>query len=92
MPRFFFDVHDGINVIDDVGQDLPDLEAAKAEGIRIAGGFATRSAMLCEGGGALLVAIRDGPDSVALNVRLVFNVEQPWKQRQRAPVTLVTES
>lgn len=92
MPRYFFDVHDGIHVIDDVGQDFSDLEAAKAEGIRIAGGFATRPDMLGEDGGAVFVVIRDAPDSVVLSVRLVFNVELPWKRRQRAPVTPVTNS
>jgi len=34
MPRFFFDVHDDIHVIDDVGIELPDLDAAKAEATR----------------------------------------------------------
>ena len=34
MPRFFFDVNDDIHVIDDVGIELPDLDAAKAEATR----------------------------------------------------------
>jgi len=34
MPRFFFDVHDDIDVIDDVGIELPDLDAARAEAAR----------------------------------------------------------
>ncbi|TXN21783.1 hypothetical protein [Methylobacterium sp. WL9] len=87
MPHYFFDIHDGIHVIDEIGQDLPGLEAAKAEAIRVAGGFATRPAMMGGDGGALIVVIRDGPDSVVVNVRLVFNIEQPPKQRERVPVT-----
>ncbi|TXN19964.1 hypothetical protein [Methylobacterium sp. WL9] len=86
MPHYFFDIHDGIHVHDNEGKELPDLEAAKAEAIRLAGGFATRPAMLGEDGGAMVVVIRDAPDSVVLNVRLVFNVEEPWRQRQRVPV------
>ena len=29
MPRYFFDVHDGANVIDDVGCECADLAAAQ---------------------------------------------------------------
>lgn len=28
MPRYFFDLHNGIDAIDDEGEDLPDLQAA----------------------------------------------------------------
>ncbi|GEO99900.1 DUF6894 family protein [Methylobacterium haplocladii] len=85
MPRYFFDVHDGVDAIDDAGQDLPDLPAAEAEAVRIAGNFATRPAMLGAEGGALVVVVRNAPDCVALKVRLVFNIDKPWK-RQRVPV------
>ncbi|GAA4714892.1 hypothetical protein H9L13_05030 [Sphingomonas lutea] len=31
MPRFFFHLHNAVNVHDDVGRELPSLEAAQAE-------------------------------------------------------------
>ena len=37
MSRFFFNVIDGVSAPDDEGIDLPDLHAARAEGVRGAG-------------------------------------------------------
>ena len=33
MPRFFFHLHNTVEVRDDVGRELPSLEAARAEGV-----------------------------------------------------------
>ncbi len=85
MPHYFFDIHDGIHVTDNEGQELANLEAAKAEGIRIAGGFATRPTMLGGDGGAVNVVVRTAPDVTVMIVRLVFNVETlPAAERRRA--------
>ncbi|SFJ25446.1 hypothetical protein [Bradyrhizobium sp. Gha] len=35
MTRFFFHVHDGISVFDDVGLELPDIAAAQAAAIEL---------------------------------------------------------
>lgn len=75
MPHYFFDVHDGIDVVDEVGQDLPDIDAAKREAIRIAGDFASDPRMLGEDGGALVIVIRDAPDVPVLTVRLAFSIK-----------------
>jgi hypothetical protein len=37
MPRFYFHVHDGKSIIDDVGTELPDWRTARVETIRLAG-------------------------------------------------------
>ncbi|WP_369722022.1 hypothetical protein AB8Z38_34640 [Bradyrhizobium sp. LLZ17] len=37
MTRFFFHVHNGISVFDDVGLELPDIEAAEAAAIELFG-------------------------------------------------------
>lgn len=34
MPRYFFDLHNDVDSLDDEGKDLPDLEAAKANALR----------------------------------------------------------
>ena len=37
MTRFLFHVHNGISVFDDVGLELPDIEAAEAAAIELFG-------------------------------------------------------
>ncbi|WFU37457.1 hypothetical protein QA640_23545 [Bradyrhizobium sp. CB82] len=37
MTRYFFHVHNGISVFDDVGLELPDIEAAEAAAIELSG-------------------------------------------------------
>jgi hypothetical protein len=37
--RYFFNVHDGKDIIDDEGLELPDLEAVRKEAIRASGGI-----------------------------------------------------
>jgi hypothetical protein len=37
MTRFFFLVHDGISVFDDIGLELPDVAAAQAAAIELSG-------------------------------------------------------
>lgn len=39
MPRFFFDVHDGRDLIDDEGVELCDVGAAKREALKCASGM-----------------------------------------------------
>ena len=37
MPRYHFNVHDGVEIPDDVGIDLPDLSSARREAMKYAG-------------------------------------------------------
>lgn len=37
MPRYHFNVHDGFDLPDPEGSDLPDLRAARIEAVRYAG-------------------------------------------------------
>jgi hypothetical protein len=37
MPRYFFHIHDGNSVLDDVGLDLPDIIAARTAAIELSG-------------------------------------------------------
>jgi hypothetical protein len=37
MPRYFFHVHDSVSIFDDEGTDLPDLDAARVEAVRLSG-------------------------------------------------------
>lgn len=37
MPRFHFNIHDGIDVFDPTGTELADWQAARIEAVRLAG-------------------------------------------------------
>ncbi len=37
MPRYFFHVHDGGSVLDDIGLELPDIAAARTAAIELTG-------------------------------------------------------
>lgn len=37
MPRYFFDIRDGRDIIDDDGTELPDLNAARVAAVNFAG-------------------------------------------------------
>ncbi|MFD6316930.1 DUF6894 family protein [Methylorubrum thiocyanatum] len=78
MSRYFFDVHDGVSVVDDRGSDLPDDAAARAHAQQEAASYVSRPGMLTADGGAIIVDVRDelGP---VLSVRLVFNVSSSRK-------------
>jgi hypothetical protein len=34
MPRYFFDLHNDVDALDDEGKELPDFDAAKANALR----------------------------------------------------------
>lgn len=37
MPRYFFNVHDGRNIVDDIGTEIADLEGVRDEAVSTAG-------------------------------------------------------
>lgn len=37
MPRFFFNVYDGVSSLDDTGSELADRQEARIEAVRLAG-------------------------------------------------------
>lgn len=74
MQRFFFDIHDRVDVQDYSGLDLLSLDDAKREALRRAAAFSTDPNNLCEHS-AVVVTVRDGPHSVLATVRLVHQIE-----------------
>ncbi|MGC5778952.1 DUF6894 family protein [Methylobacterium sp. NFXW15] len=75
MPRYFIDLHDGIQPIkDEVGFDLPDLPAARAKVVRIMSAIARD--MLPEVERQDYVAgVRDAVGKVVYRVRLSLATE-----------------
>jgi hypothetical protein len=59
MPRYFFDLHDAKHVtVDDVGEELPNLEAAQKQALK-AVGEAIRDHTHHGASGAVTIEIRD---------------------------------
>ncbi len=76
MPKYFFNVDDGQSSPDEDGTELPDLAAAKVEGLRLAGAIIQEKATFIETGRALRIEVSDGTDLVLF--RMVFSlVESP---------------
>ena len=75
MPRYFFDIHDDIDVTDHEGMELPDLKAARAEAARA---LADAASDLLHNAGHekdLVIKVRDETDTVVLTARLSFSAE-----------------
>lgn len=72
MPKFHFDVHDGINLPDARGVDLADFDAARQEAIRFAGELMEDAATRRRLGQDWRMEVKD--DEGALVFRLDFTV------------------
>ncbi|RYF45333.1 MAG: hypothetical protein EOO38_16220 [Cytophagaceae bacterium] len=73
MARYFFDVSDGVDIRDDTGHDLPDLQAARSHAISRATKFVAQ--LDDEGkGGYIIVTIRDA-HRIITTLRLVCHID-----------------
>jgi hypothetical protein len=74
MARFFFDAHDGFEVRDDIGRDLPDREAARQAAVRLAADFAKDACNLTSAW-LIVVTVRDEANTVVCTIRLVCQID-----------------
>ncbi|MBE7197174.1 MAG: hypothetical protein INR70_05145 [Parafilimonas terrae] len=75
MPRYFIDLHDGTNLVrDQVGFDLPDLAAARAQAVRMMTRVAQGLTDPRERQD-FVIAVRDAQGTVRLRLRLSYDVE-----------------
>jgi hypothetical protein len=73
MPRYFFDISDGVDLTDEEGQQFPDLAAARAHAISRTRDFVAR----LDGGGQggyIVVTIRDEARAELARIRLVCQI------------------
>ncbi len=70
MPRYYFDVHDGADLIDPDGTVLPDAEHARVEATKLAAGVLGDGAEKFWTGAAWKIAVRDETGGVLFT--LVF--------------------
>lgn len=76
MPRYFFDVHDDLDIYDEEGMVLPDLDAARAEATT---GLAEIGRDLLPRSGpqkTLRIVVRDECDQPLLEVSLEYAARQ----------------
>jgi hypothetical protein len=72
MPRFYFDIDDGRFIPDDEGTDLPNVEAARREGLCTA---AEMAKAIARDPKPLAIHIRDQSGRPRATVRLSLTVE-----------------
>jgi hypothetical protein len=74
MPRYYFDIHDDVDIVDDTGQELRDLRAARDEAAR-ALSEAAKDMLVSDGPRKeLMIVVRD-TSSVVLKAKLAFTTE-----------------
>ncbi|GLS44468.1 DUF6894 family protein [Methylobacterium brachythecii] len=75
MPRYFFDVHDGVDLRDEIGRDLESGSILRAEALKV-----VTALMAAEADDArettLVLTVRDAAGVTPLKVRLVCQVEE----------------
>lgn len=75
MPRFYFDMHDGVDIRDEVGRDLADKAAVREEALDVAIKLlAAESADSKET--TLVLTVRDEAGASPLTIRLVSQIEE----------------
>ena len=77
MPRYYFDSHDGDqSIVDDIGVELPDIDAAKLEASRALTDLA-RDVVPGSIWRELCVSVRDELNRPILKVVMTFEVISP---------------
>ena len=75
MPRFFIDLHDGTEVAHDKnGYELPDLDATRAQAVRIMTRIA-QSLSDSPGRQDYVAAVRDDEGAVRWRLRMSFDTD-----------------
>lgn len=78
MPHYFFDIHDGFDLRDDVGRDLENVEEVRSEALKVIAGLAAAEGEDSDGY-AIVLNVRDESGDSALSVRMVCQVDDRSK-------------
>lgn len=71
MPRFYFDVRDGVSISDTEGTELEDVRAARIAAAKLAAGILADGAEAVWAYGELIVSVRDETGLVLFTVSTV---------------------
>lgn len=75
MPRFFFDVHDGVDIHDEVGRELAGRDAVREEALSVAIKLLAAEAADSKET-TLVLTVRDEAGETPLRIRLVSQIEE----------------
>ncbi len=73
MPLYFFDIHDGVLSMDDVGSECADLDTVRREAKRLLPAMAQDLLPQDGDNRTLTVLVRDAQDAVIYTATLMFN-------------------
>ncbi|TXN24982.1 hypothetical protein [Methylobacterium sp. WL9] len=82
MARYFFDIHDGVEIRDVIGRELENGAILRAEALQVATALLKAEADECKDT-TLVLSVRDLTGAMKLKVRLVCQVEEPSEYLQR---------
>jgi len=74
MPRYFFDIDDGIEIIDEIGREVLDAQQARYEAYKVIGDLLTAEGEDSDGL-TLIPNIRDGKGRTVMTIRSVIQIE-----------------
>ncbi|MBB3901124.1 DUF6894 family protein [Methylobacterium brachythecii] len=75
MPRFYFDIHDGATIRDEIGRVLTSREEVRREALKVALKLLAAEAEDARET-ALVLTVRDEAGGVSLRIRVVSQVEE----------------
>lgn len=80
MPRYYFDIHDGFELRDDVGRDIKDLRAARTEALTVITGLAAAEGEDSDGY-TIVLDVWDEAGANVLTVRMVCQLDDAAERR-----------
>lgn len=76
MPRFFFNTNDDVELCDEEGTDLPDLEAARRAAIRYAGELLREAGPCVAFGDTWQLRASDADEAVVFTIDVKVTLDQ----------------
>ncbi len=74
MPRYFFDIHDGVDLRDEVGREIGDPLALRREALRVMTSLMAAEAEDSQDS-TLVLAVRNETGDVVMTIRLVCQID-----------------
>lgn len=80
MARYFFDIHDGAEIHDDIGREVENRHMLRQEALTVITGLAAAEGEDCDGY-TIVLKVRNEAGSTALTLRMVVQVDDPETRR-----------
>ncbi len=74
MSRYFFDIHDGVDLRDEVGREIGDPLALRREALRVMTSLMAAEAEDSQDS-TLVLTVRNETDDVVMTIRLVCQID-----------------